>query len=193
MTAAAACPQKRRKLNDSDGGSLPLDGDVIEVLYVKFIVACNIPLRLVECPEFRAFISYLNKDVDRWLNTSHNTIREWVMRQFKNEKAVVKMRLQKARSKIHISLDIWTSTNNKAIMGITAVYIEEDGQLNHTVLAVKEIEGNHHGENLAPLVMEVIKDWEIAEQLGYFVMDNASNNDTMMRQISRGKLANSVS
>ena len=192
MTAAAAYPQKRRKLNDSDGGTLPLDGDVIEVLYVKFIVACNIPLRLVECPEVRAFISYLNKDVDRWLNTSHHTIREWVMRQFKNEKAVAKIRLQKARSKIHISLDIWTSTNNKGIMGITAVYIEEEGQLDHTVLAVKEIEGNHQGENLAPLVMEVIKDWEIAEKLGYFVMDNASNNDTMMRWISKGKLANSV-
>jgi hypothetical protein len=50
------------------------------------------------------------------------------MRQFKNEKAVVKIRLQKARSKIHISLDIWISTSNKGIMGITAVYIEEDGQ-----------------------------------------------------------------
>jgi hypothetical protein len=33
--------------------------------------------------------------------------------------------------------------------------------IDHTVSAVKEIEGNHHGENLAALVMEVIKDWEI--------------------------------
>jgi len=31
-------------------------------------------------------------------------------------------------------------------------------------------------ENLAPLIMEVIKDREIAEILGHFVMDNASNN-----------------
>jgi hypothetical protein len=41
MASAAQHPQKRRKLNDSDGGSLPLNGDVIEVLYVKFIAACN--------------------------------------------------------------------------------------------------------------------------------------------------------
>jgi hypothetical protein len=181
MATAVAHPQKRWKLNDSNSGVLPLDGDVIEVLYVKFLVACNIPLRLVECPEFRAFISYLNKDVDCWLNTSHNTIHEWVMRQFKNEKVTVRMHLQKAQTKIHISLNIWTSTNNKAIMGITAVYIREDGELEHTVLAVKEIEGNHKGENLAPIVMEVIEDWQIADKLGYFVMDNASNNDTMMR------------
>ena len=49
MESAAENPQKRRKLNDLDGGSLPLDGDVIEVLFVKFIAACNMPLRLVEC------------------------------------------------------------------------------------------------------------------------------------------------
>jgi hypothetical protein len=60
MTAAAAYPQKCQKLNDSDGEILPLDGDAIEV----FIVACNIPPRLVKSPGFRAFISYLNKDVD---------------------------------------------------------------------------------------------------------------------------------
>ena len=93
----------------------------------------------------------------RWLNTSHNTIHKWVMRQFKNEKVTVRMRLQKVQTKIHISLDIWTSTNNKAIMGITAVYIREDGELEHTVLAVKEIEGNHEGENLVP-VIEIIED-----------------------------------
>ena len=68
------------------------------------------------------------------------------------------MHLQKAQTKIHISLDIWTSTNNKAIMGITTVYIREDSELEHTVLAMKEIKGNHKGENLAPIVMEVIKD-----------------------------------
>jgi hypothetical protein len=34
--------------------------------------------------------------------------------------------------------------------------------------------------------MEVIRDWEIAYKLGYLVMDNASNNDTMMQYISEG-------
>ena len=65
MELAAENPQKRRKLVASDGGSLPLDGDIIEVLYIKFISACNMPLRLVECPKFRAFLHYLNEDIDR--------------------------------------------------------------------------------------------------------------------------------
>jgi hypothetical protein len=80
MAVAEENPQKRRKLNDLDGGDMPLDGDILEVLYVRFIAACNMPLRLVECPEFRALLSYLNKDVNRWLNHTHNTIRTWVIR-----------------------------------------------------------------------------------------------------------------
>jgi len=57
-------PQKRRKLNDLDGRDILLDRDILEVLYICFIAACNMPLRLVECQEFRALLSYLNKDVD---------------------------------------------------------------------------------------------------------------------------------
>jgi hypothetical protein len=65
MALAAKHPQKRRKLNDSDGGSMPLNGDVFKVLYVKFIFACNLPLSLIKAPEFRAFLLYLNSDIDR--------------------------------------------------------------------------------------------------------------------------------
>jgi hypothetical protein len=187
MESAQENPQKRRKLNSSDGGSLPLDGDVIEVLYIKFISACNMPLRLVECPEFRAFLSYLNEDIDRWLPTSHNTVRTWVLRQFQIEKDKIKLQLENAKTKIHLSLDIWTSPNNKPILGVIAHYISSSGALEYIILAMKEIEGNHKGENLAPVLIDVISDWQIAQKLGYIVMDNASNNDTMMQALSIGK------
>jgi hypothetical protein len=187
ISSAAEHPQKRRKLNDSDGGDIPLDGDIIKVLFVKFIAACNMPLRLVECQEFRTFLTYLNGDIDRWLPSRHETVRTWVMRQFGIEKEKTKIQLQNSKTKIHLSLDIWTSPNNKPILGVVARYISDSGSLEHVVLAMKEIEGKHKGENLAPVVMAVIRDWGIGEKLGYIVMDNASNNDSMMQYISEGK------
>lgn len=51
---------------------------------------------------------------------------------------------------------------------------------------MKEVSGNKTGENLASIVMEIIKDWEIQSQLGYFMMDNASDNDVMMRHVTLG-------
>jgi hypothetical protein len=158
ITSAMANPQKRKKLVDSEGGELPLDGGTLEVLYVKFIATCNIPLRLVENPEFRAFLSYLNQDVDRWLPTEHSTIRTWIIRRFEIEKSRIKIRLRNAKTRIHISLDIWTSPNNKPILGVVAHYIAADRVLQRSVLAMREIEGAHDGANLAPVVMDVISD-----------------------------------
>jgi hypothetical protein len=185
--SAVGNPHKRRKLVDSEGREDPLDGDVLEVLYVRFIAACNIPLRLVENQDFRAFLTYLNPGVSRWLPASHSTIRNWVMRQFELEKGHVKLSLQNAKTRIHISLDIWTSPANKSIIGVVAHYITKEGVLERSVLAMREVEGTHNGENLATLIMEIICEWEIQEKLGYVVMDNATNNDTMMRYISKGK------
>ena len=69
-------------------------------------------------------------------------------------------------------------------MGVIAHYINEDNMLDCTVLGLKEVHGSHTGENLAPTIMAIIKDWGIASKLGYIVADNASNNDTMMTAIS---------
>jgi len=178
---SAENPQKRRRLAEDSGS---LDAGTIEVLYVKFIAVCNLPLRLVECEEFRAFLVYLNKDINAWLPNSHQTIREWVIRQRDSLKVQIKGRLHSSRTLIHISCDIWTSSNSLAILGIIAHYIAEDGQLERSLLSMKDIIGSHEGTNLAPYIIEVIRDWGIASKLGYFQMDNAGNNDTMLKEVS---------
>ena len=40
---------------------------------------------------------------------------------------------------------------------------------------------------MSKYVMQVIQEWGIASKLGYMQMDNASNNDTMMKHVSIGK------
>jgi hypothetical protein len=178
-------PHKRRRLNDQPGDSI--NPDQLEVLYVRFITACSLPFRLVECPEFRALLAYINKDVDTWLPDTHETIRKWIMRQYEDQKEKVKQRIQSAKSRIHISCDLWTSPNSLAILGIVAHYVTEDGQLEHHVLALKDIDSEHDGSHLAVAVLNVIDEWGFASKLGYFVMDNAGNNDTMMRSLSLGQ------
>jgi hypothetical protein len=64
--------------------------------------------------------------------------------------------------------------------------ISNSGVLEHVVLAIKEIKGNYKGENLALVLIDVIRDWEIAYKLGYIVIDNASNNNTIMQALSTG-------
>ena len=184
MNQASENPRKRRRVADGEGASI--DQGVLQILWVNVLASCSLALRLVSVPEFRAFLAYLNSDVDVWLPKSHHTIRAWVIECFTNQKEKLKQIIQSARSLIHISCDLWTSPNSLAILGIIAHFINEDGKLQHCVLALKDVIGEHTSENLAVKVLDVVKEWGFASKLGYFMMDNASNNDTMMRALQRG-------
>ena len=76
---------------------------------------------------------------------------------------------------------------NKPLLVITAHYVAEDKQLEKILLAVKEIKGKHTSENMSKIVIEVINDQGIVLKLGYFQIDNARSNDTMLYALSAGK------
>jgi hypothetical protein len=81
-------------------------------------------------------------------------------------------------SKIHLSFDLWNAENSLAIIGVVAHYLSKDLESRTRLIAMRSIEGPHTGANQAQVIAEVIEDYEIRDQLGYFVTDNAGNNDT---------------
>ena len=70
-------------------------------------------------------------------------------------------------------------------MGIIAHYINEEGILDNSVLALRNVIGEHTGANQADIIMDVLDEYGIASKLGYFVMDNATNNDTLVKKLSQ--------
>jgi hypothetical protein len=143
---------------------------------------------MVEYSEFRDLLFFLNPGINTWLPTDHHTITNWTLAAYKSEKQLVQQGLQSAQSKIHFTVDLWTSTNSKALLGIISHYFADNGDLRQSVLALRELEGRHTGDNQARLIMRVIEEYGIASKLGYFMMDNAENNETMMRALSSRKL-----
>ena len=88
---------------------------------MRCLVSYNLAFNIVCNPEFRAFILYLNSQVEQFLVKGASGIKRWVMCQYYGLKATTVIPvLRKARTKIHISCDLWTSPNSKAILGITA-------------------------------------------------------------------------
>jgi hypothetical protein len=138
-------------------------------------------------PEFRDLLAFLNEDVEAALPANGDTIRNWTMETFYNEQQQVKQAVQSAASKIHFTVDLWTSSNSLALLGMIAHYFTENGQLCQSVLALRELEGQHTGENQAQLIMKIIIEYGIVSKVGYFMMDNAENNETMMRALSTSK------
>jgi hypothetical protein len=156
----------------------------VEQLYVRWITTCSISFRIATLSEFRALLCYLNPEINNWLPNSIPTIRTWTLRTYEAQKHQIKRKVQLALSKVHFTVDLWTSPNTLAILGIIAHYTSESGQLDHSVLALRELDGKHSGHNIAICVMQVINDYGIASKVGYFIMDNTDNNNTMMEALS---------
>ena len=132
-----------------------------------------------------SLLKFLNPGVLSILPTSHQTIREWVMRTFDTQKRRIRRVLQSAISRIHFTVDIWSSPNKLGILGIVAHFIDSEGELVSYCIALREVHGKHSGENQAHIVMNVVEDYGIVTQIGYFVSDNADSNDTLMDTLEK--------
>lgn len=122
-----------------------LDPATLEILYIRWITACGVAFRMVSREEFRSFLQYLNPEIENWLPTSATTIQLWTVRTYESEKLQIQQKVQSALSKVHFTVDLWTSPNSLAIIGIIGHYIAENGDLQHSVLALQELDGKHSG------------------------------------------------
>ena len=107
-----------------------------------------------------------------------DTIRDWVKKDFIESKRLVREVLARTISKIHISCDLWTSPNGYAIYGVAAHFIGHQGHVQSVLLALKRITGAHKGEQIAQVIVDVVRDFDFVNKLGCYIGDNVDSNDT---------------
>jgi hypothetical protein len=95
----------------------------------------------------------------------------------------VKEALLKARSRINLSFDVWSSLNHLSLLSIVAYWINEKCELKTALLALRPVE-EHHGYQAVEVIAPVIKSFRIKNNVGAFQMDNASNNDIAMSALA---------
>ncbi|KAG7428722.1 putative AC transposase [Fusarium oxysporum f. sp. raphani] len=148
-------------------------------LLIRWIVYCHIAFFQLENRYFRELLFFLNPALLNHLPKAAKTIRSWVMDAFLSKKQRLREDLQRSRSRISISFDLWTSPNPYAILGVIAMWIDTTGKRRTTVLGIRRVYGEHTGENLGSVVLELLKEYDIGgDEIGYFMLDNASSNDT---------------
>ena len=133
---------------------------------------------MVSNDHFRDLIVGIAPSLLPYLVSSGNGIRAWTKDAFNQEKVGLKRRLSRARSKIHISCDLWTSPSQLAMLGIVLHYLDEAGNVVHVLGGLKRVRGTHSGENISTVVVSFLKEMDIDARLGYFIGDNATSNDT---------------
>jgi len=142
---------------------------------IKWIIDRRHAFNEVGAESFRNIIAAINKAAVNKLPHSGNTILADILRYFKEAKPLIAELLSTARSRIHLSFDLYTSPNCKALLAITAHWTSAEYKAEATLLAIRELKEEHTGENIAQWIHIVVKEYGVMDKLGYFVMDNAGN------------------
>ena len=138
----------------------------------KALVRGDHPFSLVDQPEFRLVFNLLRPGV---AVPAAYTVRCDVVKHYRDQVDRVGERLRKVGSKISVTLDCWTSSNNKAFLGITGHYIDDDWVLQSLVLDFVPLCGEHTGENLCGAFVGACERLGILDKLLAVTTDNASN------------------
>ena len=158
------------------------DFKIWKLVFIQWIVYCHIAFSQIENPYFKKMLDLLSEGLAALL-PSRNTIRKWIVKEFQQRKRELRRELRAARSNIHISFDLWTSPNCYAIMAIVAHYIDSNGDRQAKLIALRSLDGEHTGENMAALLLKVFREYKIGGRIGFFVLDNASLNDVCVNLV----------
>ena len=106
------------------------------------------------------------------------------VQQFDRYHSTVQEVLNRSPGQIHIAFDGARTRNRHALYGVTAVFRDNENQLQKVVLGIPELVERHTGENIAAEILEIIRSFGIEDKVGYFTLDNAANNETAMAEIA---------
>lgn len=148
---------------------------------MQLFTDCQLPLWLIEHRAFRWNQEYLQPETIDWIPKSSNTLTKWLLNDFTEHTSIVKEYLAEAQSKIHISFDLWTSPNVHSVMAVCAHFIDHEAKNTTILLALRRMMFGHTGESIAEALAKVIDDFGIRTRIGFFMADNATENDKAIR------------
>jgi hypothetical protein len=117
--------------------------DKLRELLVDWVVDRRHPFNEVEADSFRSLMEYLNPMAISKVPRSGNTVRVDVMSCYEVAKVIIQKNLSRAKSKIHLSFDLWTSPNHKAIIAIVGHWTSHEFCVETALLGMREITEAH--------------------------------------------------
>lgn len=165
-------------------GSGPFDYEVFKGLLLQLFTQHQLPFQLVDQPAFRKLLTYcqplLSDCVPR-----RDTLRRWIMSAYNHALSAVEAELARARTRINLSFDLWTSPGRKlALLGVVAHYLDNDFKPRAILLSLPSIKGRHTAVNVASNLSAIIKHFQLQQSFGHAITDNASENTPCMDILS---------
>ncbi|ESK82036.1 restless-like transposase, partial [Moniliophthora roreri MCA 2997] len=164
----------------------PWDQNHFEELLAKWVAACDQPFTAVTEQEFWDLLQYTHHHAGTALHIPGEKAIQWhIMQMGQDLAAKMKEMFKENKSNFSLSLDAWTSSNGYTFIALVIHYIGNDGKLEECLIDFLELIGEHSGENMCKVVWNAVEKYGLLGWIVAFVMDNATNNDTLVEAFAQ--------
>jgi hypothetical protein len=154
-----------------------------QALLLDFVVSNNLVLCIVDSQSYRRLIEYCNISV---LLIGKSILIRDLDKTFLSAQSTLKVKLQeyiKLGSRISITTDAWTASNNKEFVAVTGYWINTDWKQRSQLLDIVYLTDSiHDREYLAEQLLSITNNFNITEYIFTITQDNTSPNNSMLDQ-----------
>lgn len=179
---ASTIGQKRKKFDSSYGAN---DKKYSDTCLTKWIVNASQPFSVVED---RDFIEYIASLREQYPLPTRNTVRNRILKLWKEEKARCRMELERDCSgkRVGITTDMWTSVAKRGYMVVTLHYVDTAWQMKSVIIAFKRVLYPHTADRLAAHFVEAVQEMSprLLPSIWAVTGDNASTNPAMVHHLN---------
>jgi len=167
--------QQRSLLNNGVGALRPCCDsrqEQITGLVSEMLVANMLPVALVESPEFRALLSFLEP---AYKPPCRQTMTSRLQTMAEKRRCVIRETMQTDATAVAVTTDIWTSMANDPYISLTASYITPAWTMRTPTLANTLMDERHTQINITARLSDITSDWRLSDKVVAVVHDGAAN------------------
>ena len=140
---------------------------------IDWIVMSMQPFSVVE-EEY--FIEMIKKFDPHYRIPNRKYIKKHVINRFDNRRKILKYDIEKIKSGISLTTDMWTSDNSHtAFLGVTCHYIDDNWTLRHFLLDIIPFHESHSGKNMAQTLTNLLSELNLSSKTFAITTDNAAS------------------
>ncbi|CAL1406041.1 unnamed protein product [Linum trigynum] len=128
----------------------------------KAIIKHEYPLTIVDHEGFRSFCTSLNPCFKM---VTRNTIKKDCFVIYDLEKQAIMKLLERNEGRVAITTDMWTSSQKKGFMAITAHYVNNNWSLESRIIRFIYVPSPHTSEVLCDVLLQCLLDWNLDYKL----------------------------
>ncbi|XP_027768504.1 zinc finger BED domain-containing protein DAYSLEEPER-like [Solanum pennellii] len=156
--------------------SRKVDQQIQREMLSEAIIKHNLSYSFVEYDGIRNWINYISPDVVMpCRNTEVADIRKMHIR----EKEKLKQELAKISNRVCLTSDCWTSSTSEGYICLTAQFVDESWRLNCKILNFCRMYPPHTGVEMAAVIYDCLKEWNIDKKVFSITLDNVTANDRL--------------